>query len=270
MNDKTDVRQRARELLAVEFDRVGHVDTARATRAYLPGRIDDEFALRAIEAALSATGGRKCCEQAGTYACKCNTFKAPQPVAGDAVRELPGGDGFWVPACEAAYERAKLTDAKAAERLRPAFRSMIEAALRSQPVAIDRPKRDESWLRAEANRRGWYTREGTSVPTVDGDWLHPFDVTISSHDLLALINSVAIGASLRVPDGFVLVPKVPTEAMVEAAMQREDDQPLNSWGNIVHAPHEEIYKAMLAAAPVVDDAMVERYKAAHVAEFNRF
>lgn len=54
-----------------------------------------------------------------------------------------------------------------------------------------------------------------------------------------------------VPDGFVLVPVEPTEEMIDAAMQREDDEPLSSWGKSVPAPHSAIYRAMLAAAPEV-------------------
>src|SRR6185437_11963671 len=53
----------------------------------------------------------------------------------------------------------------------------------------------------------------------------------------------------RVPDGWVLVPVEPTKAMLDAAMAREDDEPLTDWGKIIPAPHAEIYKAMLAAAP---------------------
>jgi len=37
--------------------------------------------------------------------------------------------------------------------------------------------------------------------------------------------------------------------MIEAAMMREDDEPLSDWGEIRPAPHEAIYTAMLAAAP---------------------
>lgn len=41
------------------------------------------------------------------------------------------------------------------------------------------------WLRSEAKRKGWNVREGTSVPTPDGDWIHPFEVTLPCRDLLA-------------------------------------------------------------------------------------
>lgn len=63
-----------------------------------------------------------------------------------------------------------------------------ELARRLQPARVP-----EGWtedrLRAEAKARGWYTREGTSVPTADGDWRHPFDVTIPSRDLCALLSA---------------------------------------------------------------------------------
>jgi len=52
-----------------------------------------------------------------------------------------------------------------------------------------------------------------------------------------------------VQQGWKLVPFEPTEEMLEAAMQREDDEPLSDWGKIVRAPHKDIYKAMIAALP---------------------
>jgi hypothetical protein len=48
---------------------------------------------------------------------------------------------------------------------------------------------------------------------------------------------------------FVLVPREPTQAMLDAAMRREDDEPPSDWGKLVPASHAEIYRAMLAAAP---------------------
>jgi len=56
-------------------------------------------------------------------------------------------------------------------------------------------------------------------------------------------------ASSRVPAGFVLVPVEPTEAMVEAAERMADELPLSDWGKIVQPTPEQIYAAMLAAAP---------------------
>jgi hypothetical protein len=47
--------------------------------------------------------------------------------------------------------------------------------------------------------------------------------------------------------GYVIVPKDPTEKMVEAAYHRSDDQPPNDWGNAVDAPFDELYRAMIAA-----------------------
>jgi len=51
------------------------------------------------------------------------------------------------------------------------------------------------------------------------------------------------------PDGWVSVPREPTAEMLDAAMRREDDEPLSDWGKIVPASHADIYRAMLAAAP---------------------
>lgn len=60
---------------------------------------------------------------------------------------------------------------------------------------------------------------------------------------------------------WVMVPREPTEEMLEAAMQREDDEPLSDWGLVRAAPHEGIYAAMLAAAPQPPAASVEWLKA---------
>jgi hypothetical protein len=229
MNNKTDVRQRARELLRQAASNPNMKLNAKEG-GILYYAMDEDVAIRAIEAALSSPAGGKCCEQAGTYACKCNTFTAggeavawmvvsdklspyttiykgsaetfarnrdggrivplythpaPQPVAGDARCNMGVGceeTGLCYAAAHGQPERCGKPDTPPAA-----------------PVAIDRPKRDEAWLRAEANRRGWYTREGTSVPTLDGDWRHPFEVTIGSLDLLALIDN----ASQRVPEGCI-------------------------------------------------------------------
>jgi hypothetical protein len=70
----------------------------------------------------------------------------------------------------------------------------------------------------------------------------------------ALRQPAQVGAG---PDGWVLVPREPTEQMIEAAMQREDDEPLSDWGRMVPAPHAEIYKAMLAATPQAAPVPVE-------------
>lgn len=59
----------------------------------------------------------------------------------------------------------------------------------------------------------------------------------------------ALSQTAGVVEGWKLVPVEPTDAMMQAAMQREDDEPLSSWGKIVPAPHDAIYRAMLAAAP---------------------
>jgi hypothetical protein len=48
---------------------------------------------------------------------------------------------------------------------------------------------------------------------------------------------------------WVILPKHATDAMVEAAEIREDEEPASDWGKIVPAPHEAIYTAMLAVAP---------------------
>lgn len=49
----------------------------------------------------------------------------------------------------------------------------------------------EARLREEAKRRGWYVREGTSVPTADGEWRHPFEMTVSSRDLIELLRRLS-------------------------------------------------------------------------------
>lgn len=55
---------------------------------------------------------------------------------------------------------------------------------------------EDSWtedrLRDEAKRRGWYVRDSASIPTEDG-YTHPFQVTIPSRDLLALLPATPAG-----------------------------------------------------------------------------
>lgn len=72
------------------------------------------------------------------------------------------------------------------------------------------------------------------------------------NDCLAALSQTA-----GVAEGWKLVPVEPTDAMMQAAMQREDDEPLSSWGKIVPAPHDAIYRAMLAAAPAASGGEVE-------------
>lgn len=80
------------------------------------------------------------------------------------------------------------------------------------------------------------------ITVADGDALMASDMLTDYADSLER-------APGGVPDGWVMVPREPTEAMLDAAMTREDDEPLTDWGKIVPAPHAEIYKAMLAAVP---------------------
>lgn len=80
---------------------------------------------------------------------------------------------------------------------------------------------------------------GPPTPLYTADQMHQY-----ARDYAAALSQTA-----GVPEGWKLVPVEPTDAMMEAAMQREDDEPLSSWGKIVPAPHEAIYCAMLAAAP---------------------
>lgn len=53
----------------------------------------------------------------------------------------------------------------------------------------------------------------------------------------------------RIPGGWQLVPKEPTDLMIEAAYKKDDEWPANDWGNSIPAPFDEIYRAMLSAAP---------------------
>jgi hypothetical protein len=65
-------------------------------------------------------------------------------------------------------------------------------------------------------------------------------------------GTIEVRSSPAMPEGFVMVPRVPTPEMIEAAERREDDEPLSDWGKVVSAPHAEIYKAMIAAAGAGD------------------
>lgn len=50
-------------------------------------------------------------------------------------------------------------------------------------------------------------------------------------------------------EGWVWVPREPTEAMIEAAIDFEDALPPSDWGKMRHISHEETWEAMLKAAP---------------------
>jgi hypothetical protein len=124
-------------------------------------------------------------------------------------------------------------------------------ALRNAPTAEPVAQADwrigffERWREA-AHEKGYagIAEAITAAPTAPslGE-----DVVLAA--VAANPNDVADQFDAPVPDGWVLVPREPTEAMLDAAMTREDDEPLTDWGKIIPAPHAEIYKAMLAAAP---------------------
>jgi hypothetical protein len=80
---------------------------------------------------------------------------------------------------------------------------------------------------------------------VDPDWM--MHGPEGADAIVALIRRLA-APSKEAGAEFVLVPREPTDAMIEAAEMREDDEPLSDWGKLVSAPHAEIYKAMIAAA----------------------
>lgn len=50
------------------------------------------------------------------------------------------------------------------------------------------------------------------------------------------------------PSDMVLVPREPTEAMLEAALTRDDAEPLSGWVRVKFSGYKDIYKAMLAAS----------------------
>lgn len=73
------------------------------------------------------------------------------------------------------------------------------AVFAAPPAALAVPAWTEAQLREEAKARGWHVREGRSVPTPDGEWRHPFEVTIPSRDLCAMLTQQPAAAA--VPEG---------------------------------------------------------------------
>lgn len=70
-------------------------------------------------------------------------------------------------------------------------------------------------------------------------------------------------ATAVVPEGFVMVPRIITPEMEDAANMRDDDEPLSDWGKVRDASRQAIWDAMIAAAPAapkggVVDAIRER------------
>lgn len=96
----------------------------------------------------------------------------------------------------------------------------------------------EAWteerLREVAKQRGWYVRDGASVPTDDG-YRHPFEVCIPSRDLLRMLTTPP-------------TPSAP--AHVGAATGDAYETSCPGCGIAISIPPP--------SAPVVDDAMVER------------
>lgn len=59
----------------------------------------------------------------------------------------------------------------------------------------------ETRLRDHAKSKGWYVREGTSVPDIyNGGWKHPFSVTVSSSDLVEMLNASLPPATVGTED----------------------------------------------------------------------
>lgn len=62
-------------------------------------------------------------------------------------------------------------------------------------------------------------------------------------------ENLSTGNSPVIPDGYVLVPKEPTDEMIVAAMDSDDVTYNDSDDTVFYVHHREIYKAMVAAAP---------------------
>lgn len=122
--------------------------------------------------------------------------------------------------------------------------------------ALDHIARVALGSRKQTTRLQWIVARAKSALEGHEGWKdakRPFGY----HDALERSASLAEHDAQPAPGEWVMVPKVPTEAMIEAAEIREDDEPLSDWGETVRAPHEAIYAAMLAAAPQPAPAPVQ-------------
>ena len=102
-------------------------------------------------------------------------------------------------------------------------------------IPVEQPQGEwtEAKLRQVAKDRGWHIRESASVPTEDG-YLHPFSVSIPSHDLLRYLSAAP---SRPVVD----------EAMVERAMAGIDS--IREWSPAIHNDYlRRIARAAISAA----------------------
>lgn len=146
--------------------------------------------------------------------------KTPEQVALDAYNSCFDGYGVIKDVPKALGDVAAAVIAAA----RPQIEAEARAAMVEQCAQVCEDADD-----VQSKRDTYYAQLG--------------DASATRHACAAEIRALA-----ALPPTHQVVPLEPTEAMLKAAMQREDDEPLSGWGKIVPASHAEIYKAMLAAS----------------------
>lgn len=135
----------------------------------------------------------------------------PAPASGveDAADLLSKEDFHTDPADQLAFElAAELEDAELSPNdyvtvNRAKLRAIADRVLGR--LAALAPSSVKAWteasLRDHAKSKGWYIREGTSVPDIyNGGWKHPFSVTVSSSDLIDMLNDAVLASEAK-PSG---------------------------------------------------------------------
>lgn len=133
-----------------------------------------------------------------------------------AARDLPPADDGGFPPSSVMPSGATATEAKLAGH----------DGVRTRPAGWWTEER----LREEANLRGWYVREGTSVPDVRrGGYRHPFSVTVESRDLVEMLT--AAEARSTDPKMVIEIKEDPTEPnrFTLIGQRHGDDRPGRSW-----------------------------------------
>lgn len=108
-------------------------------------------------------------------------------------------------------------------------------------AALERAVKAETELRVLKDSAGAAQVPAWSVSQAEQD-------AMSADQWDAWKAALKAGSTASVPDGWKLVPVEPTEAMLEAAGNTEEIY--NEWGEDLYVKNtEEVYQAMLAAAP---------------------
>ena len=141
------------------------------------------------------------------------------------------GGSNWVALVEAAYDACRAAMLQGAEPVTTAYKLPANTPCKEAPEHI--------WLQTAGV---WPENGEFSELTWCSDNQHEDDTLYVRADVVA-------GNSPVIPDGWVMVPKEPTEEMIAAAMNSNDVLFDKEDDTLFRVQHGEIWRAMLSAAP---------------------